>query len=1061
MFKVGQKVVLTRRRAITHRWLQVVFVATVSGIAAPALLWWQRDALDNMAEIPRWVMFCLAAVLVLLSLRGGIGRLVAFAGIRHALAYPPLWIGAAFGVGAGVFVGTSQMLGLAITGTSEGQDDVVPAALLLVGAPLLALLGAVGFSVGRRWRRRRALRENGAKTERTSRDIESVTPSALNVVALREWLQRDTPVRRADSDLFGHAAIAKRIGERLTRDQQPSQAVVGELGAGKTSVRHLLEESLRTGANPEIEVVSVELWPYDNPRAAVQGVIATLVEALGQRVNVFSLRGLPAAYAEAITAVGGIPALLARIREPSSSPFKTLYVIDRIATAIDARYVLWVEDLERFAVGGAEQQGRESPQEAERLAPIRALLYGLDRLQSVTVVTATTSLYKRFDLEKIARYVERIPSLKPAYVKQVVRLFRADWQNKELIDPTGQATRRAFGWDLDADADALYRAMLGDKVASLADAVAALCPTPRVLKQSLRRSDEVWSKLAGEIDVDAALAMSFVREGVPTAFTIVEQYVAWTRGRPGRGSGQAKEDGLDTLRERLTDTGMSADAVDAVALIAEKTIKESMLAQGFAHHSHADYWHRFMAIPALSEEERDQTTLKAIVEGNDQLLLDLLCDEKRSPTFEDFAGRIDAERLVGLLAPLVLRVAPQHAREWDEGYKPPGLIPLWRAMLARARAGSLSEELLGTAVVEALAVAVPVNLTLAEEIEHWLVAEARDVRPTLLPAAAREAIATHLRALLVDQYAGKPDVLAERLEGAVPYMLLWLCWGIERVRDEDFADLPFDRWSELAETILDSAAGSPTVMLPQLACLLVNVRTGLGPAREHVFESERCLFLFGDVGRVLALFENPPEVSGGQEYVAAVKTASDVAVRDRGLVSRARSGLAIERTHAMREAEGLANQGEQLGRAVIDAVVQNALNRDRPMNERIQAIAVLREANEGGRARSSLLAEVFAELPDKEFVDSVFTLFVNEPAATDEFCEVLGALPVPERDSHAEEVARRALSVIHGLITRHSASIGAERARRCVAVANRFESAEVLAGIVGDIRALVDGQRPD
>jgi hypothetical protein len=52
---------------------------------------------------------------------------------------------------------------------------------------------------------------------------------------------------------------------------------------------------------------------------------------------------------------------------------------------------------ERFAGQGAGES--ETPADAERLNPIRALLYGLDRLQSVTVITATTSLHVRLDLE--------------------------------------------------------------------------------------------------------------------------------------------------------------------------------------------------------------------------------------------------------------------------------------------------------------------------------------------------------------------------------------------------------------------------------------------------------------------------------------------------------------------------------------------------------------------------------------------------------------------------------------------------------------------------------------
>ena len=125
-------------------------------------------------------------------------------------------------------------------------------------------------------------------------------------------------------------------------------------------------------ANPlaarRIHVVPVELWSYETTRAAVEGVINALIESLAQEVNVTALRGLPETYVAAMSSVGGLWSTLAHLQGKSPSPSKTLERIDAVATAIDHRFVVWVEDLERFA--GSGNVGAETLEDAERLNPI-------------------------------------------------------------------------------------------------------------------------------------------------------------------------------------------------------------------------------------------------------------------------------------------------------------------------------------------------------------------------------------------------------------------------------------------------------------------------------------------------------------------------------------------------------------------------------------------------------------------------------------------------------------------------------------------------------------------
>ena len=353
------------------------------------------------------------------------------------------------------------------------EEDVVSimfaiGVAIAIGVGQLGATSALHLWISSRGRRRRA---------------ERATPPdpTIGLVSFEEisaWVTDDSAVERASEDAFGHARIAARIASRLCEAKPPAQAVVGRLGAGKTTLRHLVVEALGVEPGGErVRLVPVELWPYETPRAAVAGVIGGLVEALAREVNVLSLRGVPSAYAEAMSAAGGIWSALVRLQGIPSDPFESLRQIDRLAKTIGLQYVVWIEDLERF--GGGQP---EKPDE-ERLSPIRALLYGLDQLDSITVITATTTLHARFDIEKIARYVEHLPELSEDRVRKIFGLFRTGLSTSyAFIDPASPTVRKKLG-ELGNDIDMkMLRALVGPDVHNVGDALPALCNAPSAQK---------------------------------------------------------------------------------------------------------------------------------------------------------------------------------------------------------------------------------------------------------------------------------------------------------------------------------------------------------------------------------------------------------------------------------------------------------------------------------------------------------------------------------------------------------------------------------------------------
>ena len=262
---------------------------------------------------------------------------------------------------------------------------------------------------------------------------------------------------------------------------------------------------------------------------------------------------------------------------------------------IDLDLVVWIEDLERFAGGDTDKKAED-----ERLNPIRALLYGLDQLGSVTVITATTTLHARFDIEKIARYVEHLPELPEARVRKLLGVFRNGLAASKVIDPASPAIRRTLG-ELAGDVDIkMVRGWVGRGVHDVEDALVALCTSPRVLKSALRSCLDTWSRLNGEIDVDDLLVLSVLREAQPNAFAMIQDHLHFLRGRASRDTEPKGEIAWKTALQALQvldeETRSAVEQVVEFAFKDDPTLRET--AGRMASGPRSTAWERCLAAPA-------------------------------------------------------------------------------------------------------------------------------------------------------------------------------------------------------------------------------------------------------------------------------------------------------------------------------------------------------------------------------------------------------------------------------------------------------------------------------
>lgn len=846
---------LTSGKLIWYRWRTVVVIGLVTLAIEFTAAHVQEDRVEKLAFLPYWIFVPFGLVGFALSLHLGLRKFLAALGARHALTYPPYWIGVALGTAVMFRMFASGFdVGLGLSADAKYNFGIASlGALFLPGA---AFIVTWLISTSRK---------------KPSDDAEwKSDPTELAVATLEEWWRNDEPVASPERDLFGHRHIARRMGLRLALSGAPAQALVGMLGAGKTTIRELVSRYLAThSTQPSVDLICVELWPYETPRAAVEGILTAVTEAFANDVQTSQLTGLPARYGELITKLTGVSKWIPHAIEPKPEPpFALLEEFDRVAIAIGKRYVLWVEDLERFAAGHANAPGDSS--ELERLAPIRALLSGLDRLCAITIVTATTDLYRRFDLEKIARYIENVPQIDMRNVRRILSQVRQEWlAADDIIHCFKEDQRERLGWDgprslEDPESARLEATWVGNSIATFARAVAALATSPRVLKQGLLRADEAWKALRGEIDVDDLLALSLLRAASPSAFAIVDKYISSFRGeRP-----HDRVDPLTKFEDELMALEIDARIKEAAMYIVRHVFRDGRnKPQGLASNNHADYWNRFQTIPELAEGSRDQDVLRELRAADDGPVIDRLNDAKRASAVQDFASLIDNQRLVKLLAATIQRELKSDPSNWQEGHAV-AIVRIWD-MASRRRGEPEFLRMLAVELERGIDLAVSVNLALVHQLIYWFTTSSEDVSQ-LFDENTRNSIKARAFAAVVDCYAGKGELLARNLKGSKPGLLRWICFDM-RETTAGSVGRPFDGWERFVPTVIEALKLVPEVMTVQIATLITRPSRRPGQSDKWVFDREECYLLFGEVDAIVQSFRTSSSCQTSDPRIDAVR----------------------------------------------------------------------------------------------------------------------------------------------------------------------------------------------
>lgn len=361
--------------ATGRRWLDILLLGLIG--SAICLLFW--PLLQKVSEGAVWVvdntwqqveglihtdyqvfdmwppayLVCFGALAVLFSLailslsRIGILRLRHWASL---LLYPPTWFAALWPI-------------TIITWWLPSYDifNTTMCVLLLISVSL-AFLMDLHFSGRLSWSWRHY---SNAKLPTAEETLRLFAEDPENY--LIPWLMRDEPVKEPEQDLFESHEYAQQIAESITDQHWGCIGLIGPRGSGKTTILNLVDFLLYRSKSfmeeyrqrwrktspqfkqwnpPKVLTCRVQAWGFIKESATVV-VLREAVSELGKHVDCLAVRSLPDEYLAAIKGVA--PAWIhAPLRVMSvESPLGQLRRLDPILKAINARLVIFIEDLDR------------------------------------------------------------------------------------------------------------------------------------------------------------------------------------------------------------------------------------------------------------------------------------------------------------------------------------------------------------------------------------------------------------------------------------------------------------------------------------------------------------------------------------------------------------------------------------------------------------------------------------------------------------------------------------------------------------------------------------------
>lgn len=756
-------ILVSRLGCFAVQLLKSVSASTLTAVAiafALTLLWWGRESVRRLfvrkfirRYPPTWWIAVNSVLLVALLVLSGadlaFSRECGFEPIEQALL--PLWM--------------VPWIFLSVQ------------ALIWIQAPPPSLVGSVASSAP------------------------TAPPIATQDGSIAGWKNRLRPLDQGEPDLLGRAAFAGRVAKAAMADEVSGGiAIIGPLGSGKTSLSELVTREMRR-SGVLVEQVVVSLWPYESTEAALAAVIRAATQRLDHVTGTPSLGGVSSEYLDLIDEAPGVLKATFKALSPQTTT-AALQQVESVCRALGVVLVIWVEDLERFALFDATESGAGMD-----MAPLRSLLSELARLKSIRVVLSTTSHAAKPDLDRVVQISFAVPIVDSVLVATLVEAYYRQ--------------RMQSGWPVTISwPDKLKR--WTPSLGGLVDHVGLLFETPRGVQQFLIVFDELWLQLSGEIDFDDLFVATALQVATPDVFNdltyVVPQIRGWHRDPREQ---QKLVDGA--VAKSLI--GKSESVGEAVRWCIQFLFFSGEIGGQRLRSAQTDYWGRFISgrLDVL-QLHRDQPFLVAIEAwrvNRDAGLIALMSVRSGTPNSASSFLMLQLawdERLA-----LLRECCCRAARSVGGAHEPPPAVVLcWNSFeLSRLHDSQLAE-----LVSDLIREEGKRNLGLAYHLLSLFGSDARlDSRAgaNVLYDRLEESV----RSLLVSvaSQSDGAEKLCSLFDGEQSGLLSFLVFGVYRMRASPSRPRGwgFSGWTQVRQTVLAALDRSPQIVLPQMLSMVVSV----------------------------------------------------------------------------------------------------------------------------------------------------------------------------------------------------------------------------------------------
>ena len=709
-------------------------------------------------------------------------------------------------------------------------------------------------------------------------DLSDASPRTWE--SLREWVAAEKP---AETDLLDRRPIARRIAELLLLPlgQDRTIGLIGPFGSGKTSIVSWLEDEIglsRKDRQPAVWICPVSCWGFENSSAAIHHLLSKVIVTVSAHADCFSLRQLPEAYRKALsTGARWLPSVVeALIGQPD--PMDQLQRITPILEIMNARLVIVLEDLEREKSPSFDMQD------------ILALLHRLRSVLGVSfILTGARPLKSGIDYAKLCDHVEVVPELEAeAVIGHIVALRDHCLGKYDDVVPAATCGRGPGGtelWSGISSRTGLY-ALLGVDFMSSGTAVASLITTPRSLKHVLRHTALTWERLHGEVDFDELVITNVLRYGAPEAFSFVLERADLLRSHRAASreerqlSARRRKRLLNDWRKGIQDVEWDSRAAMELIVFLMPSASWHMRnrqpydqgsPQGVRHRVHTDYWRRLLAERLSPGELRDQEILRATEDWNKNPTADrslvqrLYAEEKFAETWDHFSHRVP-DSLVLKLASQVFGLILSRDRSRARG-EHPAAEAIWRRATRIMERNDGHRVWLESMIRGALCSSLQFAVDLFHDwasVHNGILARPED-RQMVHRAMVEDVKATFS--------AANGQSLLTILNDAWPFTIYQLMVLPGRnSQDGELADGADWKWA--APILLAAAQADRAKMIPQLAHLLNDARTGRHGESVPMLNETRILGIFGSRAREALTFlseETQAEQAQEQTFLDAVR----------------------------------------------------------------------------------------------------------------------------------------------------------------------------------------------